>query len=115
RIPYRSATGDLLAIRYRASLDGPHRFRWRVGDKVMLYGLDRLRAVREAGWVLLVEGESDCWTAWHHGLPALGVPGKTCWRSDWRHVLDGLQVFLWQEPSAEDLAGRVSKDISTTR
>ncbi|GAH15238.1 unnamed protein product, partial [marine sediment metagenome] len=47
----------------------------------MLYGLDRLESFKKDGWVLLVEGESDCWTAWYHGIPALGLPGKTHWKS----------------------------------
>jgi hypothetical protein len=28
-----------------------------------------------AGYLVLVEGESDCWTLWYHGEPALGLPG----------------------------------------
>jgi len=115
RIPYHGPAGELRSVRFRRSLDGPQRFAWRTGDKVALYGLDRLKAIRKKGWVLLVEGESDSWTAWHYDLPALGLPGKATWRSCWREHLEGLQVFLWQEPSAEDLTLRVSADMPDLR
>ena len=39
------------------------------------YGLDRLEDARAARYLLVVEGESDCWTCWAAGIPALGLPG----------------------------------------
>jgi hypothetical protein len=111
-IPYMTEAGEVAAIRYRLSLDGPKRFIWRKGDRVMLYGLWQLREIREAGWCLLVEGESDCWTCWHHGLPALGLPGVSTWRSEWSEKLKG-RVFLWQEPdeAGKALPAKVGKDL----
>lgn len=109
-IPYRGPGGDVIATRYRIALSGD-RFRWRRGDKPALYGLWRLDSIRDAGWCLLVEGESDCWTAWEQGLPALGVPGKSVWRDEWQDHLDGLDVVLWQEPDADDFAARVGESI----
>jgi len=53
------------------------RFAWEKGNHTMLYGLDRLNEIKKLRWVLLVEGESDCWTLWSHPLPALGIPGKS--------------------------------------
>ncbi len=50
--------------------------------------------------LLLVEGESDCQTLWHHGVAALGLPGAGMWREgrDLRHF-DGLdRVFVVIEP-----------------
>jgi hypothetical protein len=87
------------------------KFLWRKGDKPCLYGLHRLEEIRKAGYVLLVEGESDCWTAWSLGLPALGIPGKSTWKESWRGHLNGVQSYLWQEPDAEDLVDRVAEDI----
>ena len=43
--------------------------------KPVPYGLDRLDQARGVGYVVLVEGESDSWTLWYHGFPALGIPG----------------------------------------
>ena len=113
-IPYYLENGDLAGKRYRLALTG-NRFLWRRGDRVLPYGLHRLRDAKAAGWVLLVEGESDCWTAWHHGVPALGIPGKSTWRSEWAAHLEDLDVCLWQEPGAADLAERVAADIPALR
>jgi hypothetical protein len=114
RIPYRDDSGQTIAARYRIALTGD-RFRWRSGDKAMLYGLDRLAAIRDAGWVLLVEGESDAWACWYHNLPALGIPGKATWRQEWTRYLAGLQAYAWIEPHAEDFAERLGRDLPGLR
>ena len=115
RIPYYDESGTEVAVRYRLALTGDRRFAWRSGTKVMPYGLDRLDAARRAGWVLVVEGESDCWVCWFHGIPALGLPGKSTWRSEWRDYLAGLEVFMWQEPDAADFPIRIGQDVPTAR
>ncbi|MDR3686921.1 MAG: hypothetical protein P4L93_08205 [Coriobacteriia bacterium] len=115
RIEYRNETGELSAIRYRVGMDAEPRFKWKQGSHVMPYGLERLAHAREAGWVLLVEGESDCWTAWHNGLPTLGVPGKSTWRAEWATLLDGLGVYVWQEPNAEDFTARIFANLPDAR
>ena len=114
-IPYYGESGAVVATRYRLALTGEGRFKWKQGSKVQLYGLDRLKAARAAGWVLLVEGESDCWTCWLHGIPALGVPGKSTWKQEWGKYLLGLQVYVWQEPDAEDFVLRILKSAPDLR
>jgi hypothetical protein len=113
-IPYHDANGDEVAVRYRIALDGD-RFRWRKGSHVLLYGLWRLRDYRPCGWVLLVEGESDAWTCWAAGVPALGIPGKSTWRHEWARAVDSLEVFVWQEPQAEDFTARIARDLPHAR
>lgn len=49
------------------------RFRFR-GDP-RPYGLDRVEEAHAEGYAVIVEGESDCWTCWAAGIPALGLPG----------------------------------------
>lgn len=100
RIPYLDRDGDETAIRYRHSMDsgGARRFSWRSGAHAQLYGLWKLEEAAEAGFVILVEGESDAQTLWHYGVPALGVPGATCWNPTWASLLQGLTVYAWQEP-----------------
>ena len=40
------------------------------------YGVWRVpRMSQESDTLLLVEGESDAWTAWLHKIAALGMPG----------------------------------------
>ena len=112
KIPYCDITGTVVAMRTRLSLEKTgQRFAWRKGDHTTLYGLERLDEVRKAGWCLLVEGESDCWTCWFHGLPALGIPGKSTWKKEWAEYLVGLEVYLWQEPDAADLVGKVGAAV----
>ncbi len=103
RIAYRDEAGQEAAVRFRIALSkteaGDDRFRWRTGSKAGLYGLWRLEAIREAGYVVLVEGESDAQTLWHHGIPALGVPGAGTWKPEWARHLEGLErIYAVIEP-----------------
>ena len=109
RIPYFNEVGELVSVRFRLSLSGEHRFAWRRGDKVLPYGLDRLELAKRLGWTMVVEGESDCWTLWFYGLPAFGIPGKGIFSEAWGRYLEGVDVYLWQEPGAEDLILRTAK------
>jgi putative DNA primase/helicase len=102
-IPYRSEAGETTAVRKRYFLrrapnGEDNRFRWERGAKLSLYGLWRLAEMRKAGWILLVEGESDCHTAWLHDVPALGVPGANNWKEEWSAHVKDLNVFVWHEP-----------------
>src|SRR5215207_5214109 len=92
RIPYLGPSGELLATRFQIALEGD-RFRWKMGSKPQLYGLNRLSAARDAGHVVLVEDEADVLTFWRHDIPALGIPGAGNWRDDRdaRH-LDGIKT-----------------------
>jgi hypothetical protein len=107
KIPYYGDDGTEIAIRFRLAITGDNRFKWRKGDHALPYGLNRLSMIRKAGWVLIVEGESDCWTLWLHGIPALGAPGKGIWPVSWGEYLKGVEVFVWQEPEATDFVLRV--------
>jgi hypothetical protein len=115
KIPYYSEDGTEAAIRYRLALTGDDRFRWKKGNHTLPYGLNRFTQIRKVGWVLIVEGESDCWTLWYHGIPALGAPGKGIWPLAWGEYLKGLDVFIWQEPDAEDFVLRILKSSPETR
>ncbi len=116
RIPYLTTDGKEISVRFRIALakteEGDDRFRWRTGSKALPYGLWRLEAVRETGYVVLVEGESDAQTLWYHGFPALGVPGASNWRPEWSEHLEGLErIYAVIEPDGggetfrEKLAG----------
>ena len=99
RIPYPDEEGQEVAVRFRVSMDGTEKFRWRSGDKPRPYGLRLLEEGRKAGYVVLVEGESDCHTLWCHQIPALGIPGASNWRDEWATYLDGIEkVYVVIEP-----------------
>ncbi len=99
RIPYMDEQGNETAVRFRLSLDGDTRFRWRSGAKPCLYGQQRLADAREAGHVLLVEGESDTQTCWLYNVPTLGLPGASVWREEWAEHLEGMEtIYVVVEP-----------------
>jgi hypothetical protein len=64
---------DLAACRAR----GTHvcNVCWPKGRSLAAYGSWRTQAAREFEHAYIVEGETDAWTIWHHGLPCLGLPG----------------------------------------
>ncbi len=76
-VPYRDEAGGELLAKRRVALTGPRKYRAPKGRRLMLYGLDRLPAAHAKGSVLFVEGESDCWCLWAHGVHALGIPGAS--------------------------------------
>lgn len=77
-IPYYDGAGnEYIKYRIRSGLDSHNGFRWSVGDADLIpYGLHRPVPYTK-GFVWIVEGESDCWALWSHGMPALGLPGAT--------------------------------------
>jgi putative DNA primase/helicase len=111
-IPYRDEGGQAVAMRYRLALHEGPRFKWEPGARAMPYGLDRLEDAKREGLLLLVEGETDCATLWHAGLPALGLPGKESWQPRWASYLEGVErVALWREPDAGRLPQKVGQDV----
>jgi len=111
--PFLDENGKVKAIRLRFANRGEKKFCWRKGDKTLPYGLQSLPEIRGAGWCLLVEGETDALTCWLYGLPSLGVPGATNWKPSFAKYLEGLAVYIWQEP---DQAGakfveKVARDM----
>src|SRR3989449_8820826 len=100
KIPYADLEGKkIAAVRFRLSLNGADKFRWREKDQPCPYGLWMLPDARNAGYVVLVEGESDCHTLWYQGVPALGVPGADAWKEDWQNCLKDIPaVYAVIEP-----------------
>ena len=77
RIPYRLEDGRIAdRQRIRSALRAKDGSRWSKGPgRPVPYGLWRLGEAPGLGYLVLVEGESDCWTLWFHQIPALGIPG----------------------------------------
>jgi hypothetical protein len=100
RIRYPDPTGGEASVRIRLALAGDGRFRYKSGCKPCLYGLDRLGDARRAGYVLAVEGESDCHVCWFHDVPAIGIPGANNWKEerDAPHLAGIDRIYLVIEP-----------------
>lgn len=96
-IPYMDESGQV--IRYRQRYFG-NKFSWGQGSRIIPYGLWKLNEARETGYVVLVEGESDSHTLWYYGFPAMGIPGATTFQAVWSKYLNGLDIYIFQEPDA---------------
>ena len=126
KLPYKDEHGALIRMRKRIALHKDarskkdNRFRWDKGSEQPLYGLWRMADIEHAGWVLLVEGESDCHTAWSYGLPALGVPGATNWdkaKGDLVPRLAALDLYVWREPDqgGDTFIKAIQRDLPNAR
>jgi hypothetical protein len=73
-VPYYDFEGAELFVRERDRPGGP-RFKQPDGVQLAPYGRNRLDEAARAGRLFVTEGESDAWTLWHVGRPALGLPG----------------------------------------
>lgn len=99
-MPYCDEQHKRLFLRYRSALRAKDGTWQPKGVSLKVYGLWRLAEARQQGTtLLLVEGESDCWTLWYHGFAALGIPGASAIRTLLDSMLVGFtRVYLWQEP-----------------
>jgi hypothetical protein len=100
-IPYYGPTGEDIAIKRRTALKAKDGSYWPRGTPLTSYGQWRLDAANKAGFLIVVEGESDCWALWHHGLPALGLPGANTAKTLLREHVEAINtVYTHREPDA---------------
>lgn len=96
-IPYCDERKKQLFMRRRVSLYS--KTLQPSGVKLAAYGQWRLEQARQAKELILVEGESDPWTLWHHGFPAMGLPGAKTAKTLEERYLDGIErLYVWREP-----------------
>lgn len=97
KMPYIKTDGQEATYRKRFA---KKEFRWRTGSsgKICLYGEWRLQAIRDAGWAILVEGESDTQSLWFMGLPAIGIAGASMFKAEQTETLQGLKLYIHKEP-----------------
>ena len=104
-IPYYTVDGKPYErYRIRTALKATDGSSWNTGDAPLIpYGLERLPAAREAGYLVNVEGESDCWTNWQFDIPTLGTPGISHFSKIQLDYLKGIERFyIIQEPPSEE-------------
>ena len=106
-IPYMDEAGNVVARRMRMPRGNDPRFKWRKDSKATLYGLWRMEEVRDAGYVLLVEGESDAQTLWLLGIQALGLPGASTFKAEYAQIIEDIPaVYVHVEP---DMGGKTAR------
>jgi hypothetical protein len=104
-IPYWDGNGDQYVeadgkpfSRYRTSLFGGGKVKSRKGSKSKVYGLF-MRPLWKKHYLVLVEGESDCWALWYHYIPAYGLPGSANVKPLKGGHLSGFdRIYVIQEP-----------------
>jgi len=106
-IPYRLVDGSPAPRhRLRTALAAKMGSRWDDREGLIVpYGLDRLSQAQNAGCLVLVEGESDCWTLWHYGFAAVGIPGAQmakCLQAE--YLTEIPKLFVVREPDAGGVA-----------
>lgn len=107
-IPYYDENMRIIATRMRMRPGASPRFKWMRGAAgVKLYGVWKLQEARSAGYVVIVEGESDAQTLWLHGIPAVGIPGATTFNAEYaKLLLDIPKAYFHQEPDKGGMAAR---------
>nr|DAG63014.1 MAG TPA: active helicase ring shaped helicase [Caudoviricetes sp.] len=96
KIPYLDENGKESTYRKRYA----HKdFRWKYGSagKIGLYGEWKLSRIRDAGYVAIVEGESDSQSMWYMGISTLGVPGASMFKPHMSGMLQDLRIYIHQE------------------
>lgn len=113
-IPYYDADLHRIETKRRVALQAKDGSYWPKGKPLVAYGIWKRQEAVECGKVILVEGESDCWTLWHHGFPALGIPGASATKTLTADLLNGIaQVYVWQEPGSggEEFAAGIARQL----
>jgi putative DNA primase/helicase len=102
-IRYQDLDGrDLTRKRIRTNLLGSRRFKWAETGPIFPYGLQHLALwLQFRRYLILVEGESDVWAGWEHGVPTLGIPGATQARCLRRELVEGFdRLYILREPDS---------------
>jgi hypothetical protein len=108
--PYYDENGTFAGLKSRLS-ESSHDARWAgKTERTGLYGLATLAWLAEHRWnlsgIVLCEGESDTQTLVYNGIPALGISGKSGWKSDFAKIpllAAAKEIFVVRdEPEAEE-------------
>src|SRR5205807_1704531 len=73
---YRTSTGEAARPRLRTAMRGADGSQWMASSAlpIAVYSAPPgVAASVDPDDLLLVEGESDCWSAWLHGIAACGI------------------------------------------
>ena len=102
-IPYRLMNGSSAPRnRVRTALVAKEGSRWDTREgEIVPYGLWKLSEAQTTCHLIVPEGESDAWTLWYHGFPALSIPGAQmvkCLQPE--HVAKIRKLFVVREPDA---------------
>lgn len=111
RIPYFDGMGRERGARYRLLSPPAGRGKYWApkGSQLHLYNV----ADVEASFVYIAEGELDTLTLKQYGLAAVGLPGASSFREDWKWLFSGSHVTIVIDADHDGLekARRISRWI----
>lgn len=104
RFNYHFPDGAPGKARLRVALRGADGSKWSTlaSEPITAYIAPRNHAFHDPAEMIIVEGESDCWTAWTHGVRALGIPGSDQALVLTPSHLDGVRVVYIQREKVAD-------------
>ena len=91
-IPYYDEEKNVIATRYRNNplTSKEERFCWETGSITKPYGLWKLKDYKN-DYIVLVEGESDTQTLWFHDIQAIGIPGASNFKKDYKPLFENFE------------------------
>ena len=116
-IRYQTLTGagSIVSLRFRCIEDHEHsghgKYNTMPGDRPRLYNTRALQAAEEA--IAICEGEFDAIAANLAGIPAVGVPGATSWRSHFRAPFLGYET-VWILTDGDEPGRQFGNSIAQT-
>ncbi|WFU25156.1 hypothetical protein QA649_02605 [Bradyrhizobium sp. CB1717] len=100
RFSYHFPDGRAGKARLRVALRGADGSKWSAiaNEPITAYIAPPNHAFHNSAEMIVVEGESDCWTAWTHGVRTLGIPGSDQTMVLSQDHLDGVRtVYIQRE------------------
>lgn len=124
RVPYRDRQGRFYRAKFFALHPpprggGPRSWWDRQANKPQIpYGAETLRFGGDR--VFLTEGESDAWAlrVANPGVPVLGLPGASSWKSEWSSALDPFEkvyAIFDGDDAGDELYDAVCWSVPRTR
>ena len=106
RFKYRDSRGMPARPRLRTAMRGADGSQWDSTSTLPITTYSPPSGVQIAvdpSEIILVEGESDCWSAWFHGVAACGIPGPEHWdKIEEGNVVGFETIYIIREPATDD-------------
>lgn len=111
-IPYITADGSVVDIRYRAIGEVKPKYLSRVGAVPRMYSVSAFLKAADTIWV--TEGEVDAITLNQCQIPSVGIPGAMQWQRHWALLFadfDNVKVICDGDQAGKDFGKRIAQEI----
>lgn len=117
-IPYLTAAGDPLTLRFRCIQDHDHRanhhgkYMSLPDEPVRMYNVGAVHAA--TGELHIAEGEFDALILGKVGYHAVAIPGAQSWRTHHRRMVAGFsKVWVWGDPdeAGSEFVNKVTRAV----